>query len=263
MADILLTNDDGYNCIGFYPLLKELSKRFEVVAVAPDSQKSWVGKSISRKNELTLKKEKLEEFDVYTVNGTPADCVQIGLYDVLKEKPRLVVSGINIGMNAGHGRILSSGTAGAAMEAAIDGIRAIASSLHLPEDHNESTNFFHKDYYYIYENPAIITARIISAIFDEPLEKDNDLLAINIPLEATLSTEIEITDIYRESYGKLFFKNGERYIHRNPPAILDKAPIGTDFHALYTNKISISPISLDLTSKSSKEKLKQVIDRGW
>jgi 5'-nucleotidase len=263
MADILLTNDDGYTSIGFYPLLKELSKNYEVVAVAPDTQKSWLGKSISRKNQLVLKKEKLEEFEVYTVNGTPADCVQIGLYDVVKMKPKLVVSGINIGMNAGHGRILSSGTAGAGMEAVIDGIRAVISSLHFTDDNNESTNFFHRDYYHVYENPAKITAKVVSSIIGEQLEEDIDLLAINIPTDATLSTDFEITSLFREKYGKLFFRKGDVFVHENPPIVFENAPPGTDFHALANDKISITPISLELTSKSSKDKLHQIIERNW
>ena len=123
MADILLTNDDGYRSVGFLPLLKELSKQFSVVAVAPSEEKSWIGKSISARKELTIQKVKLGDFDIYSLNGTPADCVQVGLYDVLDNKPKLVISGINTGDNVGHARILSSGTVGAAMEASIDGVK--------------------------------------------------------------------------------------------------------------------------------------------
>src|SRR6185369_14008527 len=101
MKKILLTNDDGYRSIGFTPLLKELSKNFSVTAVAPSDEQSWIGKSISARRKLLLKQETLEGSTIHTINGSPADCVQIGVYDVLDTKPDLVVSGINIGENIG------------------------------------------------------------------------------------------------------------------------------------------------------------------
>lgn len=263
MADILLTNDDGYECIGFYPLLKELARDFEVVAIAPDKQKSWRGKSITKKRNLTLRKEKLNDLEVYVLDGTPADCVQIGLYEIARKRPKLVVSGINIGNNLGCGRILSSGTAGAGMEAAIDGVRAVASSLHLTEEDDENVDYFNRDYYYVYENPAKITAKIIRAIFDQELQTDVDLLAINIPTKATVKTDFEITSLFRETYGQLFFREGDKFIHKNPPIRLDQANEGSDFYAIHNNKVSITPLSIDLTSRSSKEKLDQVIRSKW
>lgn len=263
MADILLTNDDGFESIGFYPLYRELAKDFEVVAIAPDKQKSWQGKSITKKKSLTLKKKKLSNLEVYVLDGTPADCVQVGLYELALERPKLIVSGINIGSNLGCGKVLSSGTAGAGMEAAIDGIRAIASSLHLTEEDDREINYFHRDYYYIYDNAAKITAKIVKAIIDQELESDVDLLAINIPKKATMESDFLITSLYRERYGQLFFREGNKFIHKNPPMKLDQAAEGTDFYAINHNKISVTPISIDLTSRSSKEKLDQVIRSKW
>ncbi len=144
MCEILLTNDDGYNSVGFYPLLKELSADYSVFAIAPSVQKSWVGKSITAHVAIVQKEVAIEGRKVITIAGTPADCVQVGVYHFLKTKPKLVVSGINVGENVGHGRILSSGTVGAAMEAAIDGIQSISTSLAIPFDEKEDINFFDK-----------------------------------------------------------------------------------------------------------------------
>src|SRR5215472_1710409 len=116
MKHILLTNDDSYLCAGFYPLLTELRKRHEVTAIAPKEQKSWVGKSVSAHKNVKVQKIAFEDTNVFAVEGTPADCVQIGIYGILPKRPDLVASGINAGENVGHGRILSSGTVGAAME---------------------------------------------------------------------------------------------------------------------------------------------------
>ena len=71
-------------------------------------------------------------YNLKSLNGTPADCVQVELYNILEEKSRLVVSGINVGENIGHGRILSSGTIGASMEASISNVKSVSTSLHIP-----------------------------------------------------------------------------------------------------------------------------------
>lgn len=111
-TNILLTNDDGYTSPAFFPLLKTLAEEFNVTAVVPASEQSWIGKAISRSATLTFAQKQLGKFEIHTVNGTPADCVQIGLYDLCDLQPQLVVSGINTELNTGIGRILSSGTLG-------------------------------------------------------------------------------------------------------------------------------------------------------
>jgi len=263
MADILLTNDDGYKSIGFYPLLKELSKDFEVVAVAPTQQKSWQGKSISSKKEIVVEKLKLEDNEVFVMDGTPADCVQIGLYDLVKKRPKFVVSGINIGVNIGHGRILSSGTAGAGMEAVIDGVKAISSSLYIPPEIEKNIDFYSPKYYSIYENAAEVTAKIVKILFTKKLEEDVDLISINMLNTATIKDNFEITSLDRQPYGRLFHKKGNSFFHINPIVDLNSSKPGMDMYALKTNKISITPISLELTSKSSKDSLSNILKKEW
>jgi 5'-nucleotidase len=263
MIDILLTNDDGYQAIGFYPLLRELSKKFRVMAVAPDTKKSWYGKSISKYSQPEVKQVQLEEFEIYTLSGTPADCVQIGLYELLPNRPKFVVSGINIGINAGHGRIFSSGTAGAGIEAAIDGVKALASSLNLSEEHDKEIDYFDRKYYHVYENPAKITAKLVEIAINSKLDEDTDLLSVNIPFAATLDTEFEITSVARERYGQLFTREGDKFIHHGSPARTAGFPPGTDLNALDNNKISITPLSLDLTSEKSKQHLEKQIVKNW
>ncbi len=263
MIDILLTNDDGYQAIGFYPLLKELSKKFNVTAVAPDSKKSWQGKSITCYHELEVKKVKLEEFEIFAVNGTPADCVQIGIYDLCLKRPKFVVSGINIGLNAGHGRLFSSGTAGAGIEAAIDGVKALAASLHLTHDHDDKIDFFNRDFYYVYENAAKITAKLVEVAINMQLNDDVDLISVNVPFEATLETGFEVTSVARDKYGKLFQRNGNFFKHVGDVPNTKNFPEGTDLNALDKGIISVTPISLDLTSEKSKSDLRKAIEKEW
>jgi 5'-nucleotidase len=254
--DVLLTNDDGFNSRGFYPLLKELSKFFSVTAVAPATEQSWIGKSISRENTLSLSKIFLNEFEIFSLNGTPADCVQIGLYDVISEKPKLVVSGINTGLNTGHGRILSSGTIGASMEASIDGVKSISASIHIPEgikslDVDEA----------IFQNAARITVNIVKLFIDKPLGKNVDLISINIPFNAKIDAEIEITRPHRDAYGKLFHKSDGRFNHISPSIDFSAAKPGTDLKALADGKISITPISLELVSDDAMIQMKKILEK--
>ncbi|MFA6551496.1 MAG: 5'/3'-nucleotidase SurE [Patescibacteria group bacterium] len=253
--DILLTNDDGFSSRGFYPLLKELSKYFSVTAVAPATEQSWIGKSISRAGGLSLSKIKLNEFKVFSLNGTPADCVQVGLYDVINEKPKLVVSGINHGLNTGHGRILSSGTIGASMEASIDGVKSIASSIHIPEDVKIS-----EVDPIIFQNAAKITADIIKIFINQPFGENIDLININIPFNVSLDAEIVVTKPHRDAYGKLFHKNKGKYNHISPPIDFTTAKPGTDLRALAEGKISITPISLELVSKKAMKQMKKLLE---
>ncbi|MFA5134991.1 MAG: 5'/3'-nucleotidase SurE [Patescibacteria group bacterium] len=253
MTDILLTNDDGFQSVGFYPLLKELSKHFSVTAIAPSTEQSWIGKSISQANALSITPIKLKEFEIFSLNGTPADCVQIGLYDILKERPKLVVSGINTGLNTGHGRILSSGTIGASMEASIDGLKSIAASIHIPNgvNHSEVDEI-------VFHNAAKITVDIIKIFFDKPLG-ETDLLNINIPFNVKLDAEIVVTRPHRDPYGKLFHKTEEVYKYVSPPIDFSKTKPGTDLHALAEEKISITPINLELVSEKGMEQVKKIL----
>ncbi|HLD96956.1 MAG TPA: 5'/3'-nucleotidase SurE [Candidatus Nanoarchaeia archaeon] len=263
MADILLTNDDGYRSVGFLPLLKELSKQFSVVAVAPSEEKSWIGKSISARKELTIQKVKLGDFDIYSLNGTPADCVQVGLYDVLDNKPKLVISGINTGDNVGHARILSSGTVGAAMEASIDGVKSLASSLYLSLEIKKSTDFNNPENYKMFENAAKITAKLAAVLIDKDFGVGVDLVSLNIPFDATIHAPLAVTVPFREPYGKLFHKKGENFIHVNPDLDFKNLEEGTDIKALSEGKLSITPLSLEMVSKGSLKRFGRLVKEGW
>lgn len=263
MKHILLTNDDGYQAIGFYPLLKELSKKFKVTAVAPDRKRSWQGKSITCYHELEVQKVKLEEFEIYITSGTPADCVQLGLHNLDLGPIDFVVSGINIGLNAGHGRLFSSGTAGAAFEAAIYGTKALASSLNLSHEHDKEINYFDPKFYHIYDQPAKITTKIVEKILDQGLTDNIDVVSVNIPFKADTQTAIDVTSIARDKYGKLFSKNGEKYKHtgESSDGLIKVYPEGTDMHSLLKNRVSVTPINLDLTSEKGKDYLEKVINQ--
>ena len=126
---ILLTNDDGIYAEGIYSIYAELAKMANVTVVAPESEKSSVGHAITLAHPIWFKRvrRKGQPFG-YAVSGTPADCVKFGVNVLMKHKPDLVISGINLGANDGCS-VFYSGTVAGAREGAILGIPSIAVSL--------------------------------------------------------------------------------------------------------------------------------------
>ncbi len=259
MTDILLTNDDGYKSAGFLPLLKELSKEFSVVAVTPDREKSWIGKAITTKKILKIKKVKRDGFEIFTTNGTPADCVQMGLYNILNSFPKMVVSGINQGANVGHARILSSGTVGAAMEASIEGVKSIASSLRIPMEVKKKTDLFDPKNYWLFEDASKITVKIIKILMEKEFDDGIDLFSINVPPGATTDSDVEVTRPFKEAYGKLFYEKDDGFVLSTPRLEFKNLQEGTDLKALSDGKISLTPLSLCLFKEGSIEKVEKLI----
>src|SRR5215471_16068227 len=126
---ILLTNDDGVYAPGLRAMRKELQKLGEVVVVAPATEQSAVGHSITLLTPLLIQEvlDDQDQFMGWAVEGRPADCVKLGLLELLPEAPDLVVSGLNAGSNAGI-NVLYSGTVAAAIEGAFFNRTAVAVS---------------------------------------------------------------------------------------------------------------------------------------
>lgn len=261
MKQILLANDDGYRSSGFFPLLDELKKHYDVTAIAPKEEKSWVGKSMSAHNDVHFEKLVHGGHDVFVIDGTPADCVQIGLYELMAVRPDFVVSGINIGENIGHGRILSSGTIGAAMEGAIDGVVSIAASL--CDTRNRGIDYFSEDSYKYFENAAKIIAKVIAVLENTELPAGIDVISVNIPFDATVDAELEITVPYIEPYGQLFNKAENIFRHVGAPVIYENLKDGTDIKAVYESKVAITPIDLRLATPEAVNFLRTTIQPKW
>ena len=127
---LLLTNDDGINSPGITALIEEFYSDYKITVVAPDSERSGAGHSFTFNTPLRVRNFKFggfEEAQGFAVNGTPVDCVKLGIGN-LAEKPDIVVSGINLGANLGTD-VLYSGTVSAALEASLLGIPSLAVSI--------------------------------------------------------------------------------------------------------------------------------------
>ena len=228
----LLSNDDGYQASGISILAEVLSEIGNVTVVAPDRDRSGASNSLTLDSPLYVKQDKR---GFYYVNGTPSDCVHLAITGLLDEEPDMVISGINAGANLGDD-VLYSGTVAAAMEGRFLGCPAIAFSLA-----GESSD---------YKSAVLVVKKVIQSLIKNPLEEI--LLNINIP------------DVNYDSIkGYEVTRLGNR--HKSEPAIETHDPKGrkvywvgevgaerdagkgTDFYAIRKNKVSITPMHIDLT----------------
>ena len=215
MKTILVTNDDGYTSAGYVSLLQALSKEYHIIAVVPSTKKSWIGKAVTAYDTLKITPLSYEGFELYTINGTPADCVQIGLYHIMNSRPDAVISGINLGTNIGTARLLSSGTIGAAMEATLASIPSIAFSLSIPKDIRRTHDLYSKTSVPLFHSAAEIAQKLSRTLLESNLTKK--IFSVNMPYQATISSTLEITIPFDVGYGPLFQVSEKQITHVVPP----------------------------------------------
>ena len=246
---ILISNDDGINSEGIHKLHETLKKLGEVYIVAPDRDQSAVSHSLSLFRPLRL--DRITEY-VYSVDGTPTDCVNLAINGILRDKkPDLVVSGINKGENLGDD-ITYSGTVSAAMEGTLLGIPSIAISLVGRGDFNFDLASYHSE---------LITRYVLQ----NGLPKDT-LLNVNIPH----ATADEIKGIMITRQGKRLYDEpivekvdprGKKYywIGGDELEFLDIE--SSDLVAVKAGYVSVTPIGLDLTKYDHIDKLRSDLPR--
>ena len=192
---ILLTNDDGIYAPGLAALERALVELGDVCVVAPATEQSGVGHSITFLSPLICKAVYEGGGEVqrgWAVEGSPADCVKIGVFEFCPRRPDLIVSGINGGLNAGI-NVLYSGTVAAATEGAFFGITSVAVSL----EYDEHAQF---------DRAAQLAVRLIRQLLDQKGPSPS-LFNINIPTAATRSeAEVRIVPMGLERYGQNFIK---------------------------------------------------------
>jgi len=245
---ILVANDDGVRADGFSTLINELKKIAHVTAIAPDSERSAAGHSITFFAPLRLKLLSEEEnLSVYSCSGTPSDCVIMGLAYVMKDTPPdLVVTGINYGANLSDDATYS-GTVSSAMEGALAGIPSIAVSIDVSEDHSID-----------YKTAAEITANICKLVYTNKIPH-RTLLSVNVPNKPKDKIKgIKITHLGQSNfkYGFIHRKDaGERdYYWLTREADIDKNTYeNSDYHALSENYVSITPIQLNLNCPNTSK----------
>jgi len=241
---ILVTNDDGVHGKGIEHLVRALSGLGEVYVVVPDRQRSAASHSLTLDKPLRI--QKIEE-KKYLVNGTPSDCVRLGILGLMKEEVELVVAGINNGPNLGDD-VSYSGTVGAALEGTLLEVPSFAVSLAV-------TGGYH------FEVAANFARFLAEKIIQEGLPK-SIYLNVNIPdLALDEIRGVEITRQGKRIYGKEILERmdprGEKYYWIAGENISGISEQGTDIAAIEHSKISITPLSVDRTDYKTVEALKR------
>jgi 5'-nucleotidase len=259
MQRALIVNDDGYKAAGIRALIREFKDEYDVTAVAPAQEQSWMAKSISGHHDLHLTPVTYHEFKGWHVNGTPADCTQLGLYET-GERPDLVVSGLNHGANIGHAHILSSGTVGAAFEAAFQGVPAFAASVWQVKQQYRGTDFTAPESVKIFETAAAVTRQIVDKVMKAGFPASAQVIAINLPYDVTPDAKWVITTPHHVSYGQVFVPEAGVYRNHSTSELRGDEEPASDLAALTHGYVSIVPISLRLTSEAGRQELASLLD---
>lgn len=246
---ILLSNDDGYFAPGLACLAQHLAAIAEVTVVAPERDRSGASNSLTLNRPLNLRKA---SSGFYYVDGTPTDCVHLAVTGMLDTQPDMVVSGINAGANMGDDTIYS-GTVAAATEGFLLGIPAIAVSMvrHDPAH---------------YDTAGRVAAELVRRFMAETAPKPW-LLNVNVP------------DVpYEQLQGMQVTRLGKR--HKAEPVIKSSNPHGqpvywvgaagkaqdagegTDFHATSQDRVSITPLQIDLTQYGQLDAVRSWLSAG-
>src|SRR5215210_1154139 len=250
---IVLTNDDGIEAAGLLAARRALEEVGEVLTVAPDRNRSGVGRAISFGSPLHVEERKMADGVVgYACSGTPVDCVRLVALGLMDFEPDLVVSGINHGENLGDD-ITYSGTVAAAFEGIVIGVPGIAVSLAVerPWHHGEEADLN-------FEPVANFAARLAEVSLEHlPAGRILTVNAPNVPEEELKG--VRVTKLGRRFYtDELIMLKDERGhlgydIYNNPPGRHEEE--GTDFAAVEAGEISVTPVHLKLTDEAALEEL--------
>jgi 5'-nucleotidase len=246
---ILLTNDDGIYAPGLAAMERQLRELGDVCLVAPATEQSGVGHSITYLTPITTKEVYVgPRHWGWAVEGSPADCVKIGVSELCPRTPDLVVSGINGGLNAGI-NVLYSGTVAAAIEGAFFGITSVAVSLQFNE---------HADF----DKAARLATTIIRQILDQK-GPQTELYNLNIPIVALEGGEaapevrtvpMDVTP-YDEQYEKRIDPFGRPYYWATGSPPPGKKGAGTDLSAIAQGFVSLTPLDYNMTKRAELEKM--------
>jgi 5'-nucleotidase len=246
--NILISNDDGYRSPGLHVLARALSPLGSVTVVVPDRDRSGASNSLTL--DVPIRAERLDN-GIIRVNGTPTDCVHLAITGLLEAEPDLVVAGINHGPNLGDD-VIYSGTVAAATEGRFLGLPAIAVSIaaHQPQH---------------LETAGAVAARLVEGLRDAQLSSST-ILNVNVPdvplhaLRGLAATRLGHRH-KAEAVSRIEDPRGRPMYWIGPAGPEQDAGEGTDFHALRSGQVSVTPIQIDLTRHGALPSLGQWLDR--
>ena len=245
---ILISNDDSINAPGLLRLIDYVNSLGDIIVVAPEEPHSGISSAFTVTEALRIKsREDYNGARLFSVNGTPVDCIKLGLHAVTPRKPDLMIAGINHGSNSGNS-IVYSGTMGAVIEACMEGIPSVGFSL---THHSIKADFS-------------LAAPMITSIAAMVLERGlphGVCLNVNIPARvvpngikvcrAARGRWADGYNRYLDPHGNPFYMLKGRFINEDPDAE------DTDEYWLARNYISVVPVSPDMTDMSAVKALGQ------
>jgi 5'-nucleotidase len=241
---VLLSNDDGYRASGIVLLKRALETVADVVLCAPESEQSAMSHSLSLHRPLRLYER---EPGVFSVDGTPADCVYVALHAtgrVLPRRPDLVVSGLNHGVNLGDD-VFYSGTVAAAREGALKGITSLAVSAAYDADQASA---------------CAVAAQIAQALFMAELKKPL-LLNVNFPGGTSwpmCATRLGAR-VYREEIEFRRDPRGREYLWIGGPGVEHRQVAGSDTEAFDNGMVGVTPLVLDLWDRDQQGEAEHIL----
>lgn len=243
--DILVTNDDGIGSPGLYALAAAMRKLGTVYIVAPEREQGAVGHSLTLHKPLRIN-EVGER--IFSVNGTPSDCVTLAVKQILQSPPVLVISGINRGVNLGDD-VTYSGTVSAAMEGTLLGIPSIAVSQEGGRD-------------FRFQTSAIYALRIAKMVLQYGLPEDT-LLNVNVPdRPKDLVAGVRVTCLSKRRFVNPVVEKvdprGRKYYWIAGDRVSWNRQKDSDYEAIRKGMVSVTPLYLDLTHYALVERL-----RSW
>lgn len=248
---ILVTNDDGIQAPGLLALARALATLGEVIVIAPERQQSATGHGITLHKPLRMEPVEIDAdvAEAWATNGTPADCTILAAADD-RPAPDLVVAGINAGANLGE-EVLYSGTASAAMEGALQGIRSFAISV------VEFRNC-------IFEPAADFARRLARRMIDHEMPADT-FLNVNVPnICAEELGAAVLTRLGRRRYSNVLERRedprGRSYYWFSGEPLECDSDDGTDICAVAAGNISVSPVHFDMNFRGARGEIEELLD---
>ncbi len=249
---ILLTNDDSFRSPGIKALYEALSEVAEVTVVAPASEMSAISLAITLNRPLRAYKIEENGLPGWYVDGTPADCVKIGVGALLKEKPDFIFSGINIGSNVGLNANYS-GTVAAAIEGAMLGIPSVAVSL---------ADYFSRDF----RGSAKAAVEVLKLLENSDSDIGRyELLNVNVPgIPPEELKGIKVTRVSRSSFREVFdhrkdVRDRDYWWMGGVVHTFEPVPDGDDEQVM-DGWVAVTPLKVDMTAENT---LHQLRNSGW
>jgi 5'-nucleotidase len=233
---ILVTNDDGINAPGLEALAAALEPLGEITVVAPSEESSAVSHALTVRRPLCL--TRVSE-SWYSVDGTPTDCINVGITDVLGQVPDLVVSGINNGLNVGED-VTYSGTVGGALEGVLLGAPGVAVSL---QRGGEPMN---------YEPAAVVARRLAAAVLREGLPP-HTLLNVNVPRDAHRGIRATVQGRRKQAMAAMQAVRDavKSMVWIGAPELRWEKEPTSDYAAIQAGWVSVTPLNTDWTNHAA------------